>query len=176
MDDLRYPIGNFEYAGSLTAADRTACIERIAGGATEAPRRDARPLGHAARHTIPARRLDGAASRPSRSRQPSQRLHPLSARTHRAIAHHPPYDEARWAELPDARSAPIDLSLSLLDALHHRWVLLLRGLSPKDWARAYMHPEKGREQTLDEVLAMYAWHGEHHVAHVTSLRRRMGWN
>ena len=86
-----------------------------------------------------------------------------------------PYDEKRWAELPDARSAPVDVSLGLLDALHARWVLLLRRLETEDWSRTFIHPEQQREITLDEILAMYAWHGEHHAAHVTSLRTRMGW-
>ena len=63
----------------------------------------------------------------------------------------------------------------LLEALHRRWVLLLRSLSAADWELRYLHPEHGREWALDEVLAMYAWHGEHHTAHVTRLRDRMGW-
>ena len=86
------------------------------------------------------------------------------------------YEKARWAELPDARSAPVEISLGLLDALHVRWVLLLRQLKTDDWLRTYSHPELRREVTLDEVLAMYAWHGEHHVAHITTLRHRQGWN
>jgi hypothetical protein len=87
-----------------------------------------------------------------------------------------PYQEARWAELPDGREAPIELSLNLLESLHHRWVLLLRRLSPADLRRQYVHPEQGRPVQLEEVLALYAWHGRHHVAHITSLRRRMGWD
>ena len=86
-----------------------------------------------------------------------------------------PYDEARWAELPDARSAPVAVSLALLDALHMRWGLLLSQLGTDDWSRTFNHPEHRRLISLDEVLAMYAWHGEHHVAHVTRLRERMKW-
>jgi uncharacterized damage-inducible protein DinB len=86
-----------------------------------------------------------------------------------------PYEEARWAELPDARSAPVEPSLMLLDALHARWVALLETLGPVEGARAVRHPEHGRLLTVDELLAMYAWHGEHHTAHVTALRGRMGW-
>ena len=86
-----------------------------------------------------------------------------------------PYLEHLWAELPDARGAPVEVSLALLEALHRRWVLLLRSLEPADWERRYLHPEHGREWTLDEVLAMYAWHGDHHTAHITRLRDRMGW-
>ncbi len=83
------------------------------------------------------------------------------------------YDEARWAELPDAR-LPIAPSLALLDALHARWDVVLRALGPADLARTYRHPEQG-DVPLRTALAIYAWHGAHHVAHVTELRRRMGW-
>jgi len=87
-----------------------------------------------------------------------------------------PYEEARWAELPDARGGEIEPSLSLLESLHQRWLLLLRPLAPADFERRYRHPEHGRIFGLNEVLALYAWHGRHHVAHITSLRRRMGWS
>jgi hypothetical protein len=85
-----------------------------------------------------------------------------------------PYQEDRWAELDDARTAPVEVSLALLDSLHARWVLLLRSLSATDWSRTFRHPELGL-LTLERNLALYAWHGRHHVAHVTALRERMGW-
>jgi uncharacterized damage-inducible protein DinB len=85
-----------------------------------------------------------------------------------------PYDEKSWAELSDARSAPTELSLALLEALHARWVLLLRSVQPADYARGIKHPELGRV-TLEKCLAMYAWHGRHHVAHIVGLRARNGW-
>src|SRR5713101_9858803 len=85
-----------------------------------------------------------------------------------------PYDQGRWAELVDARTAPVELSLALLDSLHKRWVLLLRSLSAADCSRKFRHPELG-EVTLERNLALYAWHGRHHAAHITSLRERMGW-
>ncbi len=84
------------------------------------------------------------------------------------------YDEARWAELPDAKGAPIEPSLALLDSLHKRWVVLLRSLTFADWARRFRHPERG-VMALEDTLAMYAWHGRHHVAHITSLRERNSW-
>jgi hypothetical protein len=84
------------------------------------------------------------------------------------------YEEAQWAELPEARSAPIGVSLSLLEALHQRWVLLLRVLAPQQFARTFRHPEMGL-MTIDQQIAMYAWHGRHHLAHITSLCARMGW-
>ena len=87
-----------------------------------------------------------------------------------------PYYEDRWAELPDARQAPVEVSLALLEALHARWVTLLRTIRSDDWLRIFVHPEHGRRMTLNETLAMYAWHGRHHVAHITTLREREGWN
>ncbi len=84
-------------------------------------------------------------------------------------------DDPRYPiELSEARGAPVEVSLALLEALHRRWVLLLRSLGPAEWASRFVHPEHGREWSLDEVLAMCAWHGEHHIAHVTRLRDRMG--
>jgi len=85
-----------------------------------------------------------------------------------------PYDEARWAELTDAKTAPIEASLALLENLHERWVALLRSLSAADWTRTFRHPEMG-VMTLEQNLALYDWHGRHHVAHITSLREREGW-
>lgn len=79
------------------------------------------------------------------------------------------YDETAWGELADARTADIGPSLALLDALHERWTGWLRTLGPDDWARVLEHPEMGT-LTLDQLLALYAWHGRHHVAHITGLR------
>jgi len=84
-----------------------------------------------------------------------------------------PYMEERWARLPDS-SEPIATSLALLEVLHERWVKVLSAMSPEDWARTYRHPESGVHK-LDALLATYAWHGPHHVAHITSLRQRQGW-
>ncbi|HEX4310997.1 MAG TPA: putative metal-dependent hydrolase [Acidobacteriaceae bacterium] len=85
-----------------------------------------------------------------------------------------PYDEKIWAELSDARTAPIDLSLQLLEALHARWVLLLRSLTGDQWQRGYTHPVNGG-QSLAEAVSLYAWHSRHHVAHITELRKAKGW-
>lgn len=86
-----------------------------------------------------------------------------------------PYDEALWAKLPDSRETPIDVSLTLLTALHERWTTLLRGMREEEFARRVNHPEIGIV-TLDSFVSSYAWHGQHHVAHITSLRDRMGWS
>lgn len=80
-----------------------------------------------------------------------------------------PYDEKAWAELPDARSLPVGVSLDLLDALHARWAALLRSLAPADFSREFVHPP-AREVSLDRALALYAWHGRHHTAHALAAR------
>lgn len=85
-----------------------------------------------------------------------------------------PYDEATWAELTDAKSAPIGLSLGLLENLHARWTILLRSLSDAQFARSFRHPAMG-DVRLDTALGLYAWHGRHHLAHITNLRQRNGW-
>ena len=86
-----------------------------------------------------------------------------------------PYDQASWAMLHDTARVPVDTSLALLDALHERWVAILRGMTPSDFERGYTHPEHRRVVPLVEATAMYAWHGRHHAAHITGLRKRNGW-
>ncbi len=83
-----------------------------------------------------------------------------------------PYDETAWARLHDAFETPIEVSLSLLDYLHRRWVVLMRGLSNADWQRSFVHPEYGWTQKLEQTLALYAWHSDHHVAHVKQALER----
>lgn len=86
-----------------------------------------------------------------------------------------PYDQARWAELPDARTADPALSLALLDGLHGRWAILLRALSPADFRRTFRHPEAAQPVSLAHTLGLYAWHGRHHVSQVLALRQARGW-
>jgi hypothetical protein len=86
-----------------------------------------------------------------------------------------PYDQAAWARLADVRSVPMAVSLSLIDALHARWVALLRSMSDADFERTYIHPEQEHPVPLREVIAMYSWHGQHHTAHILALRDRNGW-
>jgi hypothetical protein len=85
-----------------------------------------------------------------------------------------PYLEAKWAELPDSKLEP-SVSLGILEGVHQRWIVILNSMQTIDWQRTYIHPEKGRAVSLAESLHNYAWHGKHHVAHVTELRKRMGW-
>ena len=175
LEELRYPIGQFAYRGLQTAEQRRACIERIeaapglvrsaVGGLTErqldTPYREGGWTVRQVVHHLPDSHLNAY----TRFRLALTEATPTIR----------PYIEHRWAELSDAKTAPAEISLSLLEALHRRWVPLLRSLGPAEWESRYLHPEHGREWTLDEALAMYAWHGEHHTAHITRLRARMGW-
>jgi DinB superfamily len=85
-----------------------------------------------------------------------------------------PYEQQLWADLPDVKATPLETSLVLLEALHLRFVGLLRGLNSQDWKRTFRHPELG-VMPLEKNLALYSWHGRHHVAHITELRKKMGW-
>jgi DinB superfamily len=84
------------------------------------------------------------------------------------------YDENQWAELADAKTLPVEISLDLLEPLHRRWVALFTSLIEGEWQRGYIHPESGRN-TLARVVASYAWHSRHHIAHITELRKAQGW-
>lgn len=85
-----------------------------------------------------------------------------------------PYDEKEWALLPD-NDLPINLSLTILHALHQRWYVTLKDISDASWERTVVHPEHGRQMSLWFLLGLYAWHGKHHTAHITSLRKSKGW-
>jgi len=85
-----------------------------------------------------------------------------------------PYFEDRWAELPDS-SLPVDPTLKLLEGLHARWAYLLRSLQPEDLKKKFVHPEHGREIPLEELVALYGWHCDHHLAHITTLKRANNW-
>jgi hypothetical protein len=176
MEDLRYPIGEFRYEGELDQRRREQWIEEIA--ATPANLRAA--VAGLAPHQLDTPYRDkGWTVRQVVHHLPDSHLNAYT-RIKLALTEDVPvirpYEEARWAELPDGRAGPIELSLNLLESLHHRWVLLLRQLTPADFRRRFMHPQHGRPFELQETLALYAWHGRHHVAHITSLRRRMAWD
>ncbi len=175
MSDLRYPIGKFAFEAPGTEEQRREWIDDIAGlpalvGAAVNGLDDAqldtpyRPGGWTVRQVV--------------HHLPDSHLNSY-LRFRKALTEDRPtisgYDEAAWAELTDARAAPVALSLTLLEGLHARWVVLLRSLRPQDYARAFVHPESGREVELERNLALYAWHGRHHLAHITSLKERMGW-
>jgi uncharacterized damage-inducible protein DinB len=86
-----------------------------------------------------------------------------------------PYDEKAWAELPDNNQVPVNVSITLLHALHQRWTATLKNLSETDWDRTVLHPATGREMSVWFLLGLYAWHGKHHTNHITSLKESKGW-
>lgn len=86
-----------------------------------------------------------------------------------------PYMEALWAELPDSKTMRLAPAFQMLEGIHERWVVLLKSLTEAQLQRTFIHPESKREITLAENMAIYAWHCNHHLAHVTSLKVRMGW-
>ena len=172
--DLQYPIGRFAWSGPNSESDRKRYIEEI----ERAPERlRAAVAGLSDAQVDTPYRPGGWTVRQVVHHVPDSHLNSY-VRFRLALTEKEPtikpYDESQWAELADARTAPIEMSLALLESLHARWALLLRSLTPQDFARGFRHPELGTV-SLDRNLALYAWHGRHHVAHVTSLRERMGW-
>jgi uncharacterized damage-inducible protein DinB len=86
-----------------------------------------------------------------------------------------PYDESKWAELPDTKSADIAPSLAMLEAVHARWVTVLKAMADADFTRTFTHPEFRRQFTLGETLGLYAWHGRHHPGQIAWLKKEKGW-
>jgi hypothetical protein len=172
--DLRYPIGKYAPKASFSPAERASAISQIA--ATPKCLRDA-VAGFSQEQFDTCYRPGGWTVRQVVHHIPDSHLNAY-VRVKLALTEDEPtikpYDEARWAELQDSRETPVEVSLTLLDALHHRWDVLLRSLRPEDFARRLRHPEHGT-MTLDDLVGIYAWHGRHHVAHITSLRVREGW-
>ena len=174
MNDLRYPIGKFEQAGQVTEAQRPKLIQHIAD--TPANLRAA-ISGLSEQQLDTPYRPGGWTVRQVVHHLPDSHLNSY-IRFKLAVTEEKPtiktYEEKLWAELDDGRTAPVEISLQLLEALHRRWVMFLQSLKPGDFARQFTHPENGL-MTIDDLLRLYAWHGRHHVAHITSLRARMGW-
>jgi len=176
VSDLSYPIGKFSpITGEITPEQRAGWISEIAelpaklrsavhGLTEEQYDTPYRPGGWTVRqvvHHVPDSHLNAYV----RFKLALTEENPVIK----------PYEEALWAELPDTKGTQAGVSLVMLDALHRRWVNLLRSMTEEQWGRTYFHPEQKRLLRLDGVLAMYAWHGKHHTAHITGLRDRMGW-
>ncbi len=179
MADLRYPIGKFEWIPpendeqmakrrvhsidvlSKLPANLTTAVNGLTGQQLDTPYR---PEGWTVRqvvHHVPDSHLNAY------------------VRFKLALTEFEPaiktYKEDLWAKLPDSEQTPVETSLRMVEALHGRWVTLLRSMSGEDFARTLRHPEQG-VLSLDRMLALYAWHSAHHTAHITGLRTRMGWN
>lgn len=175
MTDLRYPIGKFDFDAPIAESDYPRLIGEIASApgalrsAVSGLSRDRletpyRPGGWTVSqvvHHVPDSHMNAY----TRFKLALTEDEPTIK----------PYDQEKWAELADTREVPIAVSLDLLDSLHQRWVALLRSMDVADFKRGLRHPEHGRLLTLQQMLGLYAWHGRHHVAHITSLRQREGW-
>lgn len=172
MSDPRYPIGKFHYEGEPSPEQRAKFISEIeqtpaafraaVKGLTpqqlDTPYRDGGWTVRQVVHHVPDSHMNAYV-----------RFKLALTEDEPTIK---PYAEDRWAKLDDTRSTPVEVSLVLLENLHDRWVRLLRSLTPSDWKRAFKHPEMGA-MALEKALAMYAWHGKHHTAHIAELRKRM---
>jgi len=174
MTDLRYPIGTYDWHQEVSAADLETCKQDI----EQLPSRVRLMVGGWRQERLDTPyRPDGWTVR--------QVVHHLAdshmnafVRFKLALTEDEPtvktYFEDRWATLGDSLAAPLELSLTLLEALHARWTLLLRSMSEADFGRSLRHPERGIV-TLRSMTGIYAWHGRHHTAHIAGLRARMGW-
>ena len=172
--DLSYPIGKFSFPQSATPEQRRLWIGEIAstprnlraavdGLTAEQLDTPYRPGGWTVRqviHHVPESHMNAYIRFKLALTEDAPTIKP--------------YMEDRWAKLADVQSTPVEVSLRLLDCLHARWLPLLRSLDPSDWKRVFNHPELG-SMPLERNLALYAWHGRHHVAHITELRKKMGW-
>jgi uncharacterized damage-inducible protein DinB len=174
-DDLRFPIGRFTTDPAATPEKRAAWIRQIA---------DAPAALRAAVARLNERQFDtpyrpgGWTVRQVLHHVPDSHMNAYCRCKLALTEDNPtikPYDEVAWAGIADTAMTPPEVSLALLEALHARWVILLESMSAADFARSFTHPEHG-PRTLDWLLQLYAWHGRHHAAHITALRRREGWS
>jgi uncharacterized damage-inducible protein DinB len=174
MSDPRFPIGKFHYEGQVSEQQKQAFLSDIAQ--TPANLRAAvRGLEESQLET--PYRSGGWTVRQVVHHVPDSHMNAY-VRFKLALTEDDPtikpYAEDRWADLSDTKATPVEVSMTLLDSLHDRWVRLLRSLTSDDWKRTFRHPELG-SMTLEKTLALYAWHGKHHVAHITELRKQMSW-
>lgn len=174
MSDPRYPIGKFQKPDNITPAQIEDWIEQI----RTLPRRFAEEVIELSHEQLDTPYREGGWTvRDVIHHLPDSHINSY-VRFHWALTEDNPmikaYDEGGWAKLPYLKSLNIQTSVDLLSLVHERWVALLKAMTPQDWEKTYQHPENG-EQPLKEILAMYAWHGEHHLAHVTALKKSRGW-
>jgi hypothetical protein len=174
MTDLRYPIGRFVRDPEVTPAKVAAWTEALE--AVPGEYREAVAGLEPAQLDTPYR-PDGWTVRQVVHHVPDSHLN-LYVRFKLALTEQQPtirpWDPPAWADLPDCWQSPVEASLTLLEGVHRRWLALLALLGPADLARRLVHPESGIQTAADQ-LQLCAWHGRHHVAHITALRRRMGW-
>jgi uncharacterized damage-inducible protein DinB len=172
--DSRYPIGKFRMEKEVTPAKRQQAIEEIA--ATPGKLREAL-LNLVDEQLDTPYREGGWTVRQLAHHVPDSHMNAYVRWKLALTETEPtikPYEEKAWAEMVDAKM-PVSVSLQLLRALHERWVELIRGMKEEDFARTFKHPDHPGTQTVDWMLFLYAWHGRHHVAHITELRKQKGW-
>src|ERR1700730_15287780 len=174
MSDPRYPIGKFTYDGppdeqqrqkfineiEQTPAALRGAVQGLSPQQIETPYRDGGWTVRQVTHHVPESHMNAYI----RFKLALTEQEPTIK----------PYEQQLWAELEDVQATPIEVSLALMDPLHDRWVRLLRSMKADDWKRSFRHPELG-VVPLEKNLALYAWHGRHHVAHITELRKQRGW-
>lgn len=174
-EDLRYPVGKYDPRGEVSLEQRRAWLDEVAAfpGLFRAAVEDLSP-----EQLDTPYRPGGWTVRQLAHHVPDSHINSY-VRFKLALTEDAPtiktYEENLWAELPDTRTTPVEVSLTLLETLHQRWVLLMHGMSDEQWARPFRHAEWGLVP-LDRALGLYAWHGRHHLAHVTRLRERMRWD
>ena len=173
MEDLRYPIGKFSFQAPLTGQHQK-WIDDIASA--PAKYRSAVAGLNETQLDTPYRE-GGWTVRQLIHHVPDSHMNAYIRFKLALTEEEPtikPYDEGAWAKLSDTRGTPVEVSLATLENLHARWVTLLKGMTEEEYQRKLRHPERGLV-TLENNLAMYAWHSKHHEAHIMSLREREGW-
>ncbi|MDQ3674753.1 MAG: putative metal-dependent hydrolase [Gemmatimonadota bacterium] len=172
--DLRFPIGKYKFHAPVIESD----YPRLIGEIAETPGALRSAVAGLSRDQLETRyRPGGWTVKQVVHHLPDSHMNAYT-RFKLALTEDEPavkaYEEAKWAELSDSQRVPIEVSLDLLESLHLRWVPLLRAMDGADFQRRLKHPQRGL-MTLAQLLALYAWHGRHHVAHITALREREGW-
>ena len=178
MSDLRYPVGKFEWVAPMSdeqgAKRRAEYINVIA----ELPAQMTAAVAELTPQQLDTPyRPDGWTVRQVVHHVPDSHVNAYIRFKLALTEDNPtikPYNEAEWAKLADSRVTPIEVSLQMLAVIHTRWVDVMRAMSASDFGRTLYHPEHG-VLSLDRMLAMYAWHSAHHLAHIQELRRRSGW-
>ena len=174
MTDLRYPIGKFHFDGPLTQEQNQKLVEDVA----QTPENlRAAVQGLSPQQLDTPYRPGGWTVRQVVHHVPDSHMNAYIRFKLALTEDEPtikPYEQQLWADLDDSKSTPIEVSLTMLDSLHDRWVRLLRSLTSRDWKLTFRHPELGLV-SLERNLGLYAWHGRHHVAHINELRQRMSW-
>jgi hypothetical protein len=172
--DPRYPIGRFTRPASFTQESRMFATTEIA----EAPARFRAALAGLSEAQLNMPYRDGGWTVRQLVHHVADSHMNAYVRTRLALTEDnptiKPYDEQLWAELADAKTFPVEVSLKLIEAMHLRWAGLLETLNADQWSRSLTHPVNG-PMTLESMTALYAWHSNHHIAHITELRRSRDW-